>query len=256
MVLCANKEYIYISNRLINVRRREPPLVKVERKRVMNTRRKLFDIYKALRHFGVSSEEVVGLAHGYRNWLDNPVENVPSYGTVYCLDTHLYSMPFPIERLGSRFVGIEIGGVVYLAGYFSNVGHNEVEAKIQELKAEIAKNFAAADYFSFKLRMPTRAEAKVLVEKTNDNRDLSTKIYNKYGNVWITPSADHPERTFATLIDHSAKPHCPSENTQAALYLVVQPKGDDLFIGEVDYFGKLTPKTSLNRNLLFSSVKH
>ena len=201
-------------------------------------RRKIVDIYKALRHFNVTAGEVRDIAEGYRYWIANPFESRPPFNTVYFMDGKLYSMPYPKKSLASRFVGIEINGVVYLTPYII-ICKDSVDVWTQKLKAK-TNNFEAID--QFKLRTPTRDEAKILAERVVGNNSL-TGICNKYCNVWITPTSNHPERTFVTLREHSARPHQPSKNTQAALYLVTCPDDEQIFYGEVDEYGTPTPET-------------
>lgn len=79
-------------------------------------RKKIFEIYKALRHFGVSAEEVRRIANGYEIWINNPEEDIrESYRIVYYHKGILYAMPFLIDALKDKFVGIEINNVVYFA---------------------------------------------------------------------------------------------------------------------------------------------
>ncbi len=229
----------YISNRLINVRRREPPLVKVERKRVM--RRKIVDIYKALRHFGVTAKEIRDIAEGYRHWIAHPFESRSNFNMVYCMAGKLYSVPYPIKSSVSSFVGIEIEGIVYLNQYICGVTQNELETSAKTIKSRLAKKCGALR--QFKLRMPTCYEAKALAEKTEGNTKLDGAVYNKYGDVWIMPNPDHQERTLATVCEHRARSHQPSENTRATLYLVTDLDDEQIFFGEVDEYGTPTPDT-------------
>jgi len=218
-------------------------------------RRKIFDIYKALRHFGVSATEVQNIAIGYRSWLDNPIEKMPPFNTVYFLGNKLYSMPFPKGSLDGHLIGIEISGVVYLTGWWNCVHQNEIAIRTQALLNDIAKKFPTIS--QFEVRLPTPEEAKLLPEKTEkelinfDIGHLYEDIYGLYSDVWITPSSEHPERTFATVQENSARPHKPSENTEAVLYLVTRPKEGQMFFGEVDDYGVPTPETKDAYSKLF-----
>jgi hypothetical protein len=204
-------------------------------------RRKIFDIYKALRHFNVTAGEVRDIAEGYRYWIANPFESRPPYNTVYGFGNRLYSLPYSDNRLEDNFVGIEIDGVIYLAIYVS-CSQNQIAKGTEYLKKMIGITFNGID--QFKLRMPTKDEARILVEKTLDDGSLGTGlICNKCCDVWITPNPDHPERTFATVKEHSARPHQPSENTQAVLYLVTCPDEEQAFFGEVNEYATPTPET-------------
>lgn len=213
-------------------------------------RRKIVDIYKALRHFNVTAGEVRDIAEGYRYWINNPFESRPPYNTVYfCpLDNKLYSMPYSKRHLEKLFIGIEIDGVVYLDHYINNVRQDQLETGLKTIEARLSEKFN--DINQFKLRMPTRDEAKILGEKAEGDMSLTAAICNKYCDVWITPNPDHPERTFATVQEHSARPHQPSEDTQAVLYLVTCPDDKQIFYGKVDKYGTPTKDTmSIYRQL-------
>lgn len=222
-------------------------------------RRKIFDIYKALRHFNVTAEEANEIAQGYQYWLTNQVESLPPFNTVYfCpLDNKLYSMPYPSRRLEKLFIGIEIDGVIYLDHYINNVRQDQLETSIKAIEARLSEKFEAIN--QFKLRMPTRDEAKILGEKAEGDMSLTAAICNKYCDVWITPNPDHPERTFATVQEHSARPHQPSVDTQAVLYLVTCPDDEQIFYGKVDKYGTPSMDTFSAYNRLSAGclcVKH
>lgn len=208
-------------------------------------RRKIYDVYRALRHFNVTAEEVNNIVEGYCHWLKDPVEKLPPFQTVYFLGNKLYSMPYPKDGLNRRLIGIEIDGVVYLVGWDSDVLQDEIEEQAQIIKADIAEKFPAIN--QFRLRLPTRDEAKILPEKASgidfDSGHRYEGIYSLYSDVWITPDPDHPERTFATVEERRARPHRPSENTRATLYLVTCPDDEQIFFGEVDDYGIPTPET-------------
>lgn len=222
-------------------------------------RRKIFEIYKALRHFNVTAEEVTEIAQGYKYWLKNPVESLAPYNMVYFCpsDYMLYSMPYPSKRLEKLFVGIEIDGVVYWEHYINNVRQDRLEASFKAIEAHLSEKFENVN--QFKVRMPTRDEAKILGEKTEGDRRLTATICNKYCDVWITPNPDHPERTFATVQKNSARLHQPSVDTQAVLYLVTCPDDEQIFYGKVDKYGTPSMDTFSAYNRLSAGclcVKH
>jgi len=217
-------------------------------------RRKIVDIYKALRHFNVTAGEVRDIAEGYRYWIANPFESRPPFNTVYLLDGKMYSMPYPDGLLKDQFVGIEVEGIVYLNQYICGVVQDELETSAETIKNRLTKKFEALN--QFKLRLPTRYEAKILAEKTEGNTKLDGIVFNKYGDVWITPNPDHPERSFATVRERGARPHQPSENTRATLYLVTDPDDEQIFYGEVNEYGVPTPETQeLYTKLGWSNIK-
>lgn len=220
----------------------------------------LLNIFQTLKHFGVDDVDIQYIAEGYQDWLKNPVDRIFHYGTVYSLGNKFYSMPYPIKGLDSLFVGIEINGIVYMSAYRQNVSYGELETKISELKVQIAEKVAKiAKKFDvtacdFELRMPTRDEARILIDKTLHDYDLNGRIYTKEGNLWITPSSEQPNKTFVLITEYGAKPHRPrSSYTQAALYLVAVPSKEDLFIGTVDDYGVPSPETRRNRMLLVAN---
>ena len=206
-------------------------------------RRKIFDIYKALRHFNVTAEEMQDITKGYRYWIKNPLESRPPFNTVYFIDGKLYSMPYPSDKLSKRSIGIEIDGVVYFTHYCyrEDVLKCQLEMDITKLKACIAERFAITNQFN--LRMPTRDEAKTLVRETYHEESLNFVLGNNIGDVWITPNPDHPEKTVATVSMNSAKLRRPGEFDSAMLYFVICPDDDQIFFGEIDKYGVPTPET-------------
>lgn len=231
----------YISNHLFNLMQAGENLCSLKSRNNCIMRRKIVDIYKALRHFHVTAEEVRDIAEGYRYWIANPFESRPLFNTVYCFDGKLYSLPYPDDLLKDHFVGIEIECIVYLKQYICAVTQDGLNAGVETIKNRLAEKFEELN--RFKLRMPTRYEAKFLPKKTEGNRNLNGVVFNKYGDVWITPMSDHPERTFATVGEGGARPHQPSENTRATLYLVTDPDDEQIFYGDVDEYGTPTAET-------------
>ena len=217
-------------------------------------RRKIFDIYKALRHFNVKADEVDEIANGFKYWLEHPVERWLPCNIVYFIGDKLYSLPYPLENLSYRCVGVEIDGLIYLTHYHENVGQNQVVTDTKEIEARFAQTFKAIS--QFKLRMPTKDEAKLLLEKTSCYNELSSLICNKSGKVWITPNPDHPEWTVATVKPFYGLPHKPSCHTKATLYLVTYPDEGQAFFGEVDEYATPTPETQEVYTKLRSIVKH
>lgn len=199
--------------------------------------KRFLGIFRALRHFGVNAKEIEAISNAYKWWIENPVETVPSYGTVYLKDGRFYSMPYPFGPI-TRFVGIEIAGVVYLTCYLRNVRFAQVEVMTQNLKDQMSLNDLGLD-----LRLPTRDEVKALME-------IKPFGFGDLGDVWITPNSQHPERTFVAVNGNSVRACRPSEKTCANLYLVLRPDPQKFFKGEVDEYGKPTDETLKNYLLL------
>ena len=215
-------------------------------------RRKIFEIYKALRHFNVTAEEANEIAHGYRYWLKNQVDNLPPYNTVYLMNGKLYSMPYSKNSLESLFVGIEIGNVIYWANCFEYSCDYELERDKETLKAKIAEKFKITD--RLKLRMPTKDEARILVEKTYHVSSLNFVMGNDVGDVWITPDPDYPDLIVASIDMDTASPHLPIECAPATLYFVTCPEDDQIFYGKVDKYGVPTQKTKESYRNLYDSL--
>lgn len=214
-------------------------------------RKNIFGIYKALRHFGITPEEIGGIANAYKKWYHDQHDSLPPYGMVYCLNNNLYSMPYQDDRLNKMLVGIEIAGVVYFTCHLNDVSYDELDNRIEKLKSLISQKFEAVDFFSFKLRMPTESEVKLLQEKTY-GEDLGIDLCNKSGNVWINK---HHNNTFVEVKEFDVFAHQSSKKTQATLYLVATPNDDDLFIGKLDHFGIPTAQTDMNLRKLLVAAK-
>lgn len=220
-------------------------------------RNKIYDIYKALRHFGVSATEIDGIANAYKQWLDDPIDNACPYGTVYYHNGILYAMPYPLKGLSSKEVGIEVHGVIYLNGYVHNVTKDEVAEKLSWLKGEV---FAKHPYRikgvdmpnPIKLELPTAKEAKALFDNAYANR--YTKVCNKMGDFWITPSENKPEKTIISINILHSHVHTPkSEDTKATVYGVVH-KSSHVFIGKLDQFGILNRETAKVAKMLMDTA--
>jgi len=252
-VLCANKGYRCVYNHLILMQTGEN-LCSLKSRNICIMRRKIFDIYRALRHFNVTADEVDEIARGFKYWLSNPVEKSLPYNVVYFNEDKLYAMPYQSDKLFKRFVGIEIDGVVYLAHFYDQGGcrQDQIKEETENLMAWIAQDFTTVNHF--KLRLPTRDEAKVLLEKTNYDESMNFVVCNRPCDVWITPNPDHPERTFATVRVGSARAHRPSEDTRAVLYMVTCPNDEQIFYGKVDKYGVPTPKTRDAYRELYDSM--
>jgi len=249
-----SKERISINN-LMSPERTYRSL-KPRKKCVM--RHKIYDIYKALRHFGVSETEIDEIAPAYKTWLKDPIETVSPYGTVYYHDGMLYSMPYPVSGLSAKVVGIEINGVIYLNGYVHNVLKDEVANSLMWLQGQVFNHLSYKRNGiempnTFKLELPTAKEAKLLYDKVYADRN--TKVCNKMGDFWITPDEAKPEKSVISIQLLKTTTHKPkSEDTKATVYAVIH-KNSHVFIGKLDNYGMLSKSTAKVYKLLQEVVK-
>ena len=168
----------------------------------MLMRKAIFLIYKALRHFGVTAEEVGKIANGYKIWINNPVEDVrDKYRIVYYCNGVLYAMPLLIYALKEKFIGIEINNVVYFA--FQKCTNKSLISSTLEMPWYFISNLKLSDdewegISNIKVELPTKEEITSMFKTVNgrgcDNmhngRHLYDEISHMCPNWWIINKND------------------------------------------------------------------
>jgi hypothetical protein len=221
----------------------------------MFMRKAVFNIYKALRHFGVTAEEVGKIANGYKIWINNPVEDVrDKYRIVYYCDGVLYAMPLLIDALKDKFVGIEINNVVYFA--FHKCTHKSLISATLEMPWYFISDLKLSDddwkgISKIKVELPTKEEIISMVKTVNgracDAMHSGRHLYDEVSHVcpgwWVI--VEHDENLENTDIYSVNGNGYPFDDETSFSY--VQPvthlrEGID-FAGKVNYFGVPDKKT-------------
>ena len=231
-----------------------------------------YDIFRALRHFGVSPTEVVEIAKEYPLWLMCPIEEKIYYRHVYFMDGRFVCMPFAVKKLDDRdlMVGIEYKGIIYLKpcrGCVSVVHEGDVEKRLQDTKADFLKRrIGAVGGEDIKFKLPSAQNIQVLYEKTDSDYMFHNTLYALGGYVWIQPDPQAPEKNVAHLsigynrrIRHACLYNCnpfkPEEDTEAKVLPIVHfRKGID-FCGKLDRWGVPTSQTLKMYNQLLENIK-
>lgn len=225
-------------------------------------RNAIFDIFKALRHFGVSANEVNDVAQAYKFWINNQVDGVKGYRRVYYHQGVLYAMPYPIPEIESSFVGIEIDGVIYLAGYQCNVNQDKVAESLLWLKGAVFCKFAPEIRYgveapnNIKLELPTWDEVKNLVTKTSNDADMDKLIYSRFSCYWVASSTDKEDKpTAVSWFDYTSS-SIPQDRTEAHVQPIIRPRKGIDFIGRLNHFGVPDEETKLVMMKLRVWLKH
>lgn len=225
-------------------------------------RNAIFDIFKALRHFGVSANEVNGVAQAYKFWINNQVDGVKGYRRVYYHKGVLYAMPYPIPEIESAFVGIEIDGVIYLAGYQCNVAQDKVAEALMWLKGAVFSKFTPETRYgvevpnNIKLELPTWDEVKNLVTKTSDDADVDRVVYSRLSCYWVVSSMGKEDKPAAVSWFDFTSNNFSHDRTEAHVQPVIRPRKGLDFIGRLNHFGVPDDETKLMMMKLIAWLKH
>ena len=233
-------------------------------------RHKIYEIFKALRHFGVSATEIDGIAKAYKFWLKHPQECVNrSYRVVYYHEGVLYSLPFLVDELKDRFVGIEINKVVYYA-FQKRSGKSDISSDLSMMRANIF-NFTleTGDWdqtSDINIELPSRQEIISMfntingngMDKLHDGKNLCDAVPHIYSTWWVVTksatSTDSQEKMISVEAVRANGICCND------WYSVMQPvshlrRGVD-FIGHINHFGVPDEKTAKVYEKLLLAVKH
>ena len=233
--------------------------LKPRNKNVM--RNAIFDIFKALRHFGVSANEVNGVAQAYKFWIKNQVEGVKEYRRVYYYKGVLYAMPYPIPEIESAFVGIEIDGVIYLAGYQCNVAQDKVAESLMWLKGVVFNKFTPETRYgvevpnNIKLKLPTWDEVKNLVTKTSNDADVDGVVYSRFSCYWVVSSTNKEDKPAAVSWFDFTSNNLPQNRSEAHVQPVIRLRKGIDFIGCLNHFGVPNDETKLMTMKLIAYFK-
>lgn len=206
-------------------------------------RNAILDIFKALRHFGVSADEVESVAEAYKFWVEHQIDFVPFYNHVYCYKGTLYAVPYPIKKLEYAFIGIELDGVVYLAKYQCNIGQNRISESLRRLKKKVFYKISDSQYGveipdSLEPELPTGNEIKNLIEKTQKDKHLDCVVFNNYSHFWVKHDSVKQGRAVAVVTWRDEVEYLsPTPNIEAHLQPVIRLRKGTDFIGHINNFG-------------------
>lgn len=231
-------------------------------------RKNVFCIFRALRHFGVSREEVEKIANAYKTWLGFPIEKKSPYNWVYYLNGRLISMPFEIKAMVEHLIGYSVGNKVFSVAHDKKIAKDNIEKSVRLLKQALDKRMLGADgNADLQVHLPTKKEAEyffttfannwlanvaatageIYAQLPNgDDCELQFPINNQIPNMWITPDADEPEMTAVKLGFNNSGPYCkkyrPNSRTKSDVCLITDLRDGD-FIGKLTKYGTPTPAT-------------
>ena len=224
-------------------------------------REDIFEIFKALRHFNVSADEIDNIRDAYKFWINRPIDFVQTYRKVYYHNGVLYALPYPLAELKNEFVGIELNGVIYLAGYLCNVRQEKIAQSLLWLKGKIFCNHPYTHYGtempnSLTMTLPTGKEILDLISNTQESKDLDSIVFNKNSNFWVTPEPMHPDEIVATALWRSSvTSHCPTEKEEAHIQPIIRMRTGLDFIGHLNDFGVPDQETSEVYGKLLASAE-
>ena len=220
--------------------------------------RKNIDVFKAIRHFGVTAEEIDEMAKAYKFWLSYPTEFVLGYNKVYYHKGVLYALPYPIKALEKAFVGIELNGVIYLAGFQCDVCQERIAEFLMWIKGQVFLNLNNVQYGveipnNLKLELPTKDEVVALLKISYGNVNLDNIVSCWKAHYWISPDSEHP---LETVLDMDFVPYSPNKDTKAFIQPVIHPRKGIDFIGHLNRFGVPDKVTAEKYRELSEIVKH
>ena len=233
-------------------------------------RHKIYEIFKALRHFGVSAEEVDGIAEAYKFWLNHPLEDANRhYRVVYYHEGVLYALPFLVDELKNRFVGIEINQVVYYA-FQQKVSKGGISNELSMMRASIF-NFTleTGDWdqtCDIKIELPSKQEIVSMfnvvnghgLDKLHDGKPLYQKVPHICDTWWVVTKSITPAHCPGKKMIY-VRPVRANGKYCSDWYSVMQPishlrKGVD-FIGHINHFGVPDEETKKVYKKLLTDVK-
>lgn len=233
-------------------------------------RKNAYGIFKALRHFGVTAKEVNAVARAYTTWLSFPIEEKSAYNWVYYLNGQMISMPFEIKSLEDEYlIGYAVGTKVFSVAQGEKISKDNIESSLQILKQELDKRMlGAGEKTDLRLHLPTKEEAELVFNKFANAwfercisslqeiaEDLPEELEitldfnaaNQIRKMWITPSADEPEKTAVRFGMNNSGPYCrkyvPNPKAKATVCLFTDLRKGVDFIGKLDKYGTPTLET-------------
>ena len=222
-------------------------------------------IYKALRHFGVSAEEMPRIANSYPTWLNLPIEDIrENYRIVYFYKGVLYAFPFEIEALKDRLIGIAINNTVYFAYHeyvlapFTNHDYDRLSYMLYHI---LDLPYELQEIAKIKVELPSKKEIITLVQKINGSG--TEKIHEKHVydlvphmcvSWWIANSEKEPKHIYVEAIDALGRSH--PEDKSATMQPIAHLRKDIDFIGHVNRFGVLDKKSLNVYQELLEKIKH
>ena len=224
-----------------------------------------FKIYKALRHFGVSTEEMLGIAHNYPTWLDLPLEDIrTNYRIVYFYKGALYAFPFEIEALKDRLVGIAINQTVYFAynehilAPFSVRDYDRLSYTLYHI---LDLPYELQEIAKLEIELPSKEEIITLFQKINGSgieKIHGKHVYDLVPHIcvswWVAFPEKEPKHIRIEAVDALGRPH-PEDKSAVMQPIAHLRKGID-FIGHVNRFGVLDKKSLKVYQELLEKIKH
>ncbi len=209
-------------------------------------RNSIYEIYRALRHFGVSTDEVSAIAESYKMWTAiNVTEN---FGFVYIIDGTLCSIPiYPDKEANKEFIGFEIGGTFYL-NRFATATSDNIANSLAQLKLDC--NIPN----EIELELPTLRELKILKRYVVKWLFLYTGS-SWFEDRWIKPEPKYPKYSLAISSCTEFEAFKPVKKQSAVVHPVIH-NSSHTFIGRMNHYGIPDKKTMTKYQHLLASIKH
>jgi hypothetical protein len=203
-------------------------------------------IYKALRHFGVSAEEVDKIAENYKMW--KTLSLTEGFGFVYVINGTLCSIPiYPDEKTKKEFIGFEIGGTFYL-NRFATATSNNIANSLSQLKLDC--NIPN----EIELELPTLRELLTLQHYSNRQLFLYTES-SLIEDRWIKPEPEYPKYSLAISICAVFEAFKPVKKQSALVHPVIH-KSSHTFIGRMNHYGVPDKRTMKKYQQLLANINH
>lgn len=210
-------------------------------------RNSIYEIYKALRHFGVSVDEVGAIAENYKTW--TTLSLTENFGFVYVINGTLCSIPiYPDEKTKDKFIGFEIGGTFYLNRFATATSDNIAESLAQlKLDCNIPSEI--------ELELPTLKELHILGRRYTDNDLFLYAESSLIEDRWIKPEPEYPKYSLAISVCAVFEAFKPVKKQVALVHPVIH-EGPHTFIGRMNHYGVPDKKTMKKYQQLLAGIKH
>ena len=196
----------------------------------MKKRNDIYDIYRALYHFGVSADEVDSIAQNYKTWLGVRIST--ELGFAYVINGQLCSLPIvPDDKTKKLFVGLELNGVFYLV-LTIKAKQVDIDKALSKIKSDCNLPPQLCP------ELPTFQEMHIFYNYVYESGlpDDDTFSFSDEDCTWIIPKTEYPKRTISFPVDGSIEVFEPTKDQVAYVHPVVH-KDPNTFIGRLNYFG-------------------
>lgn len=182
---------------------------------------------------------IPGLARTFEQWKSMPPRTLPNFRFVYCnpsdQEKKLLSLPFDDVILEDFRIGIEVGGFVYLFGYFA-ASQEAVRQKVTNLKNHIKAKFPWIGEKRFPTDLPCIQDLIILSDRIDakTRNELPGDLICDGRRAWVNPSSTPDVQCAGVYYDGEV-----DTDTSGMIYvsLVCRPAADALVVLKLDEYG-------------------